>query len=137
MEKLKNPEGVDKSKEFVQRVLSGDREACGQFVEDYTDLVMYKILELMKAHCKYSAREYLCCLHFLQSQKKGRNMSTEGRVQCDECMDYYIWFFEYLKGKLKSYKGINNCTLKTYIWSIVNSHSTYVDWLRWKYGRAF
>lgn len=137
MEKQDSPEEVVRSKELVHRVLSGDRVACGQFVEDYTDMVMYKILELMKSHCKYSAREYVCCLHFLQSQKKGWNMSTEGRVQCDECMDYYIWFFEYLKGKLKSYKGINNCTLKTYIWSIVNSHSTYIDWLRWKYGRAF
>jgi len=136
MEKLKNPEGVDWSKKFVQRILSGDRGACGQFVADYTDMVMYKILELMKSHCSYSARDYVCCLHFLHAQKKGRNMSTEGRAQCDECMDYYIWFFEYLKGKLKAYKGINNCTLKTFVWSIINSHSTYVDWLRWKYGRV-
>lgn len=132
----KSLEEVTKNKEFVQGVLSGDRVACRQFVEDYTDMVMYRILELMKSHCKYSAREYVCCLHFLQAQKKGRSMSTEGRSQCDECMDYYIWFFEYLKGKLKAYKGINNCTLKTFVWSLINSHSTYVDWLRWKYGRV-
>lgn len=123
--------------EFVRQILSGDNKACKQFVEDYTDGVLYKVWSWMESHCTYSARKYVCCLLLFQQERKGGYVSAGNKVQCDECMDSYIWVFEYLKKKLKAYKGKNNCSLRTYVWSVINSHSMYIDWLRWRYGRVF
>ena len=128
---------INKDMEIVQDVLSGNKEACEQFVEKYTDWVLYKVWNLMKSHCKYPATEYVCCLLLLEKQRKGKQSLKDDRIHCDECIDSYIWIFEYLKKKIKAYKGINNCRLNTYVWSIINSHTTYIDWLRWKYGRVF
>lgn len=129
---------ASKDRDFVNRILSVDGEmAWRQFVEDYTDQVLYRVWMLMKSHCNYPASGYICCLLLLQKQRKEGYGRFDARTQCDECMDSYIWVFEYLKNKLKSYKAINDCSLKTYIWSIINSHALYIDWLRWKYGRAY
>lgn len=114
---------------------SGNSKACENFVENYTDLVLSKVWNLTKTHCNYPAKERICSLIILQKQRKGSTVTAID--QCDECMDSYIWFFDFLKKKVAAYKGINNCSLKTYVWSIVNSPSTYKDWLRWKYGRAY
>lgn len=135
-------EGTEKQKNTIADLLlaglvaSSDKMACARFVDEYTDWVLYRIYELMKTHCHYSARQRICSLLVLQKQRKGWQFVPDCREQCDECMDSYIWFFEYLKARLKSYKGINDCSLKTYVWSIINSKTTYVDWLRWKYGRV-
>lgn len=123
--------------EYIQQILSGDENACSQFVEEHTDWVLYKIWELMKTHCQYSAFNRICCLRILMTERKGKEGVKDSGVQCDECMDSYLWCFDYLKTRLKSYKGINNCSLKTYVWSVINSRTMYVDWLRWKYGRGF
>ena len=116
-------------------VSSGNSKSCKIFVNEYTDLVLSKVWNLVKTHCKYPTREQICSLIILQKQRKGSDYFVED--QCDDCMDSYIWFFDFLKKKVKSYKGINNCTLKTFIWSVINSNSTYIEWLRWKYGRAY
>lgn len=134
---IRSTDGVNESKELIERISAGDEQACRQFAEAYTNWVLYRVSELMKAHCRYSAREYICCLKLLQLQNRGIQINEVNKLQCDECMDSYIWFFQYLKGKLKAYKGINNCSLNTYVWSIINSDTMYVDWLRWKYGRVF
>jgi len=120
---------------LANSVSSGDSNACEIFVNAYTDLVISRIWNLMKTHCNHPAREKLCSLIILQKQRKGLAYYIED--QCDECMDSYIWFFDFLKKKIKSYKGTNNCSLKTFVWSIINSHSTYIEWLRWRYGRAY
>jgi len=120
---------------LANSVSSGDSKACEIFVNDYTDLVLSKVWNLMKTHCNYPAKEKICSLIILQKLRKGLTHHIED--QCDECIDSYIWFFDFLKKKIKSYKGTNNCSLKTFVWSIVNSHSTYIEWLRWKYGRAY
>ncbi|MEW6379830.1 MAG: hypothetical protein AB1611_09505 [bacterium] len=117
-------------------VSAGDSNACEVFVNDFTDLVLSRVWGLMKTHCHYAAREKMCALLFLQKQKKGSNRPWP-EDQCDECLDSYLWFFDFLKKKVKSFQGINDCSLKTYIWSIVYSHSTYIEWLRWKCGRIF
>jgi len=122
---------------FAKNVLTGDEEVCRRFVEEYTDWVLFRVRELMKNHCSYPANQYLCTLLDLTKRRKGGAYYSDGRIRCDECMDSYIWMFEYLKKRLGSYKAKNNCSLKTYVFSIINSHSTYVDWLRWKYGRVF
>jgi len=129
--------GIKNDLEFSRKVIVGDQGACQSFVEEYTDWVLYRVRELMKTHCSYPANQYLCALLDLKRRRKGGPHLPDDRVRCDECMDSYIWMFEYLKKRLGSYKGKNNCSLKTYIFSIINSHSMYVDWLRWKYGRAF
>lgn len=128
---------VKEDMEFARRVLSGDEKACKKFVDNYTDWVLYKIWLMMKSHCPYSASEYACSLLTVWRQRKGNAMPAEGLTQCDECMDSYIWLMEYLKKRLESYKGKNNCGLRTYMWSIINSSYMYNDWLRWKYGRAY
>jgi len=117
-------------------VSEGEANACKCFVDDYTDLVLSKVWNLMKTHCNYPARERVCSLVILQKKRRGA-VDPDVTDQCDECIDSYIWFFDYLKKKVGSYKGSNNCSLRTFIWSIINSHSTYIDWLRWKYGRAY
>lgn len=123
--------------DYVQQILSGDENVCTRFVEEHTDWVLYKIYDLMKTHCQYSAFKRICCLRILMTERKGNGTSKDAGEQCDECMDSYLWCFDYLKSRLKSYKGINNCSLKTYVWSVINSRTMYVDWLRWKYGRGF
>jgi len=120
---------------FARIVISGDPEGCRQFVDEYTDLVLSKVWNLMKDHCRVSPKEIRCSLRILQRQRKSGGGYAEN--QCDECMDSYLWFFEFLKKKIRAYKGKNNCSIRTFVWSIVNSHSTYIEWPRWKYGRAY
>lgn len=121
---------------FAKAVAAGDPIACRRFVDEYTDLVLSRVWSLMKGYCHYPARERACCLVILQRQRKGyEGIPPSG--QCDECMDSYIWFVELLKRKVKSYRGINECSLKTFVWAVINSHTTFVDWLRWRYGRAY
>lgn len=127
--------GVKEDIILANSVSAGDSKACELFIDNYTDLVLSTVWNLSKTHCNYPARERVCSLVILQKQRKGSIYFTED--QCDECMDSYIWFFDFLKKKIKSYEGRNNCTLKTFVWSVVNSHSTYIEWLRWKYGRAY
>ncbi len=128
-------QGIVEDRTFAGRVSSRDAEACEKFVAEYTDLVLSKVSALMKTHCAYSARERLCSLIVLRKQRMGEKCFPLD--QCDECMESYVWFFEFLKKKIKAYKGTNNCSLKTFVWSVINARSTYIEWLRWKYGRAY
>lgn len=128
-------DGVNDDLQMAGHVSSGDGKACEQFVEEFTDLVLSKVWNLMKTHCNTPAREKLCSLIVLQKRRKGKMYLPED--QCDECMDSYIWFFDFLKNKIKAYQGKNDCSLKTFVWSVVNSENTYKEWLRWKYGRAY
>ena len=122
--------------EFARKVTEGDTEACRRFVEDHSALILSKVWQLMKTHCRRLSSERVCCLLVLQRGLKGQDPG-ERAGQCDECIDSYIWFFESLKKKLKSYRGDNRCSLRTYVWSIVNSRNTFLDWLRWRYGRIY
>ncbi len=126
--------GVEKDIIFANSVRAGDSKACELFVDNYTDLVLSTVWKLSKTHCNYPARERVCSLIILQKQRKGSAYFPED--QCGECMDSYIWFFDFLKNKVKLFKGKNNCSLKTFVWSILHSDYTYKDWLRWKYGRG-
>lgn len=128
--------GVKEDISRAQLLSSGDAASCRIFVNDYSQMVLWRVLQLMKTHCHYPAREKVCTLKILQKQMKGGRYPT-AFDQCDECLDSYIWFFEFLKKKLKSYQGRNECSLKTFIWSIIHSRTTYLEWLRWKYGRVF
>lgn len=128
--------GVKDDLSLARSVSSGEKSACEVFVNAYTDLVLSRVWNLMKTHCGHSAREKICSLIILQKQRKG-SLTHYGEDQCDECLDSYIWFFDFLKNKARAYKGANDCSLKTFVWSVINSDSTYKDWLRWKYGRAY
>jgi hypothetical protein len=127
---------VTDGKAFAKRVAAGEGEACREFVDFFSDIVLIRVLDLMKAHCRQPAWERACCLRVVLDQRRG-SASQPPLGQCDECMDSYIWFFEFLKRKAGAYRGMNNCSLKTFVWSILNSHTTYVEWLRWRYGRAY
>ncbi len=123
---------------FAKLVSEGEPSACKKFVEEFSDVVLYRIRQLMKNHCTHMSRDCVCAILFLlNSQKDGLLRYRRDLEICDECMDSYVWFFEFLKNKVKSYEGKNDCSLKTFVWSVINSHTTYIEWLRWKYGRAF
>lgn len=127
--------GVKEDIILANSVSAGDSKACKHFVNEYTDLVLLKVWELSKTHCRHPARDIICSIKIIRKQIKGATYYIED--QCDECMDSYIWFFDFLKRKIKSFEGRNNCSLKTFVWSVVNSDFTEKDWLRWKYGRAY
>lgn len=123
-------------KEFAARVAAGDGEACREFVDAYSDLVLLRILDLRKGHCSRPAWARACSLRVVLDQRRGAGANPPPG-QCDECMDSYIWFFELLRRKARAYRGTNNCSLKTFVVSVLNSQTTYVEWLRWRYGRAY
>jgi hypothetical protein len=122
---------------FAEAVFSGDAEACERFVNDYTDIVLSRVWFLRKTHCHYPARERTCSLLILLKRKRGTpHLADLPGDHCDECLDSYLWFFDFLKKKLKAYKGAAGCSLRTFVVSVLNSPYTYKDWLRWLYGRA-
>lgn len=123
-------------KVFAARVAAGDREACREFVDAYSDLVLLRILDLRKGHCSRPAWLHACSLRAVLDQRRG-TAANPPPGQCDECMDSYVWFFEFLKRKAKAYRGTNHCSLKTFVVSVLNSRTTFVEWLRWRYGRAY
>lgn len=114
----------------------GEAGACREFVDAYSDLVLLRIQDLMRGHCRQPAWDRACSLRVVLDMRR-RAGAAAPPGQCDECMDSYIWFFDLLKRKAKAYRGTNRCSLKTFVWSVLNSHSTYVEWLRWRYGRAY
>lgn len=131
-----NPDKVERDVELVTRITQGDETAWAQFVESFTDWALYKAREWCVGHCGYKAGGRICGLLNLSRQREGR----QGRFdlsECDEGLDSYIWIFDQLRNRIKKYSGKNNCLLSTYVWTILNSREMKIDWLRWKYGRAF
>jgi len=122
--------------DLVEKISVGAPEAWGEFVERYTDWVLYKSREWCVDHCEHSAGQYLCGLISLSYQREGKNITSD-LPECDDGLDTYIWIFEQLKRRIKKYSGKNECLLSTFVWTILNSREFYIDWLRWKYGRAF
>ena len=122
---------------IAKAVASGDKAVCKKFVHDYSPLVLSRVRQLMRGHCHHSPADHLCCLLVLQRQLQGAVPAGSLDGQCDDCMDSYLWFFDFLKGRVKSFQGKNNCSLKTFVWALLQSRTTYLDWLRWRYGRAF
>lgn len=123
-------------KAFAARVAAGEGEARREFVDNFSDVVLLRVLDLMKGYCRQPAWQRPCSLRTALDQRRGF-VSQPPPGQCDECMDSYIWFIEFLLRKAGAYRGTNNCSLKTFVWSILNSKTTYVEWLRWRYGRAY
>ncbi len=130
------PDKVQRDIEIVGKIVADDEKAWEKFVESYTDWTLYKAKEWCVKHCGYSAGTYFCGLLSLSIQRGGGSPSSM-LPECDEGMDTYIWIFEQLKRRIKKYSGKNNCLLSTFVWTILNSREFYIDWLRWKYGRAF
>ncbi|MBI5816101.1 MAG: hypothetical protein HZB29_10900 [Nitrospinae bacterium] len=122
--------------EFVARITAGDEEAWAKFVDQHTDWALFKAKEWCVQHCPHCAGSYLCGLMSLSLQREGKTPNFS-RAECDDGMDTYIWLFEQLKRKIVKYSGKNDCLLSTFVWTILNSRELYIDWLRWKYGRAF
>ena len=122
--------------ELIERISNDDDDAWGEFVEQFTDWVLYKSKEWCKGHCRYSAGQYFCGLTSLSLKRDGKNIKPD-LPECDEGMDTYIWLFEQLKRRAKKYTGKNDCLLSTFVWTILNSREIHIDWLRWKYGRVF
>jgi hypothetical protein len=124
------------SLELVAKIALDDDVAWEGFVEKYTDWVLYKAKKWCVAHCPYSEGQCFCGLTHISMQRKGKTIKTD-LPECDEGLDTYIWVFEQLRRRIKTYSGKNECLLSTFVWTILNSHELYVDWLRWKYGRVF
>ncbi len=130
-----NPKVV-RDRKIVEKIVAGDESAWKTFVEQHTGWVLYKSKEWCKGHCRISAGDYFCGLTSLWMQTEG-NKPPSDLPECDEGMDTYIWIFEQLQRRVAKYTGKNDCLLSTYVWTILNAREFYIDWLRWKYGRAF
>jgi hypothetical protein len=131
---VKDKTGRDR--ETVSAIVNGDENAWRGFVDAHTDWVLYKSREWCKGHCQYPAGERLCGLLSLSLQRDGKTPAST-LPECDDGLDTYIWIFEQLRKKIKKYTGKNGCLLSTYVWTILNSREFHIDWLRWKFGRAF
>lgn len=86
-----NSQETDKA--FVNKVLAGDKASCKEFAAVLTGKVSFQLRKKL-LRCDYEAKS--CALN------AGWNQYFSGKPSCDECMDEYIWFIEYLKNKLKS-----------------------------------
>ena len=123
--------GINEDRAFAKAVYEGESNACTRFIEKYTKNVLWRVLELMEGdYCKEPAKAVICSLLIIKRQREGSTYFPED--QCDICMDSYLWFFEYLKNKVKFYEGRNNCSLSTFVHSIVSSEYIKIDWIRWK-----
>ena len=129
-------EKLERDAKLIRSIADGDDDAWAIFVEQFTDWTLYKAKEWCTGHCRYRAGGYFCGLASLQIQRNGNTPVTD-LPECDEGLDTYIWLFEQLKRKTKKYSGKNDCLLSTYVWTILNSRELHIDWLRWRYGRAF
>lgn len=127
---------LERDAQLVRAITDGDDDAWAEFVEQFTDWVLYKSKEWCVKHCSYHSGSYFCGLFSLQLQRDGKKSSSD-LPECDEGLDTYIWMFEQLKRRTKKYSGKNDCLLSTFVWTILNSREFYIDWLRWRYGRAF
>lgn len=127
---------LDSDIDLALKISEGAMDAWEEFVERYTDWVLYKSKEWCTENCRYSAGTYFCGLTSLSLQRDGKTVRSD-LPECDEGLDTYIWIFERLQGKIRKYTGKNECLLSTFVWTILNSRELYIDWLRWKYGRAF
>jgi hypothetical protein len=125
-----------RDKQIVSAIVSGDQEAWRGFVDAHTDWVLYKSREWCMGHCGYPASERLCGLLSLSLRRGGKTPAST-LPECDDGLDTYIWIFEQLRNRIKKYTGKNGCLLSTYVWTILNSREFHIDWLRWKFGRAF
>ncbi len=121
--------------EFVKKILEGNPSCWKDFVEQYTDWILYTAWEFERKFCRTSARFANCSLLLIMRQRKGEKKSyrREGE-DCDEGLELYLWLLNQLRRRLKSYQGKSK--LSTYIWTILNSKTMSVDILRWKYGRV-
>ena len=122
-------------KDFVKQILFGDPSSWKEFVENYTDWVLYTAWEFERKFCRRPARKGNCSLLIIMRQRKGNaTLHRKNGEDCDEGLELYLWLFKQLRERLKSYRGESK--LSTYIWTILNSHALHVDILRWKYGRV-
>jgi hypothetical protein len=128
---------LEQDARLVAAIDDGDEDAWALFVERFTGWSLYKSREWCFKHCSYSAADYFCGLQSLQLQREGKTPYGGDRYECDEGLDTYIWIFEQLKRRVRKYSGKNQCLLSTYVWTLLNSREMYIDWLRWRYGRAF
>jgi hypothetical protein len=129
-------ERIAADRTLVARIAADDDEAWGDFVERYTDWVLYKAREWCVGHCHHHAGDYFCGLTSLALQREGK-FPTTSLPECDDGLDTYVWIFEQLKRRAVKYAGKNGCLLSTYVWTLLNARELYIDWLRSRYGRAF
>ena len=77
------------SKVFAERVAAGEAVACREFVDAYSDLVLLRILDLMKGYCRQPAWARACSLRVVLDQRRGAGVVAPPG-QCDECMESYL-----------------------------------------------
>jgi len=122
-------------KGLVKGILSGDQSCWKEFVERYTNWVLYTAWEFERKFCYLPAKSVNCSLRLILRQRKGKEARyLPDSEDCDEGLELYLWLFQQLRKRLKYYRGESK--LSTYIWTILNSRALHVDILRWKYGRV-
>lgn len=127
-------EEIKKDIEKASRIVEGDLESRRAFFDEFSDLVLFRMRKIAGAYCSYKYSNPPCCFQILADEWQGRS-SGQSNPQCDKASEAYLWAFNYLLKRLKSYKGLNNATLNTYVHAILFSHNMKVDWLREQHSR--
>lgn len=121
---------------LARGVASGDAVAWEHFTETHSPTVLNRVIDLMRGFCKRVDRDVACVLRVIRRESRNGSSHRSNGDGCDDCMDSYLWFLEFLKGRIKAYRGENGCSLSTFVWALVHSPTTRIDWFRWKYGRV-
>jgi hypothetical protein len=106
--------------DWVQRILESDAQAWNRFVEHYSDRILKRAWEL----CREA-----------RPKGPGRHWLPGGRIDCDDCLEIYVFIFDYLynrrqrTGKLKFYDGRSR--LDTFVIAVLRGHLR-DDWVRHK-----
>ncbi len=127
-------EEIKKDVEKALKIVEGDLESRRAFFDEFSDLVLFRMRKIGGAYCSYKYSNPPCCFQILADEWQGRS-SGQSNPQCDKASEAYLWAFNYLLKRLKSYKGLNNATLNTYVHAILFSHNMKVDWLREQHSR--
>ena len=114
-----------KDKEFVDQILKGKEEAWHQFVERFSHAVFYIARKWTYLDCKYADKSEI---------RKSYDSKTGKLIEyCEETMNVYLWLFEQLRNKLKSYK--DTISLDDFVWAKLNSYNLFKDYLIHKHGK--
>lgn len=96
-------------KQFVEKILAGNQSCWKDFVEKFTDWVLYAAWIFEQKFCDQPNRFNKCSLLFIMRERKGKNKRFQSNGEnCDNGIELYIWLLSHLRSRLKSCRGEDN-----------------------------
>lgn len=116
---------------FVETVLSGNRDARKQLVTQVHGPISSKTEQLCRRFCFGLNRHYQCTL-----QKPLANLG-HSELLCEWGNASYAWMLNELtkNERLEKYAGRNDASLYDYLFVILNSQAFYERWKDWRFAR--